>query len=134
MNGTALTVDIGPGEFLDRLSILAIKAEQLGDGAGTAIRDQHDALVRQYHDAFADRPGASAWFHEIRQINACLWELEDRIRVVDAQDAPAVAADLARQICRFNDARSEVKRRIDAACGAREHDVKVYHGAAEWGH
>jgi hypothetical protein len=123
-----LVVQTAPGEFLDRLTILEIKAERIADPAKLAnVRRELD-LMRSTWDASPlaarDVAGLRA---ELKRVNETLWEIEDRIREHEAErrfDTEFV--ELARAVYRTNDRRAAIKRELNVALGSEILDEKSY--------
>jgi tetratricopeptide (TPR) repeat protein len=108
-------VPIAPGELLDRLSILQIKAQRVTDPVKlrrvqaelesvSAIRDKSLPHSEQLEELS----------RELRVINETLWQIKDDIRGADAAgDFGTSFTELAKSVYRTNDRRMEVKRRIN---------------------
>jgi len=123
-----LTVQTAPGEFLDRLTILEIKAERIADPAKLANVRRELELMRATWDAspLAAR-GIPPQVAGLKQVNQALWDIEDRIRALEAErrfDAEFV--ELARSVYRTNDRRSAIKRELNLALGSELVDEKSY--------
>jgi len=110
-----IQVPISPGELLDKITILRIKAARIGD-AGKLLNVRRElALLEQTWQRLVT---ASADLAEeeaaLEQVNAQLWDIEDRIREHEAAqrfDAPFI--ELARSVYRRNDERAAIKKRIN---------------------
>ena len=111
----AIKVEIAPGELIDKLTILEIKLERIGDPAKLQrVRIEYD-ILRAARDAempMSDRLQALA--SRLKAINGRLWTIEDDIR--DMERARSFGPDfvaLARSVYRTNDERAAVKRQIN---------------------
>jgi Family of unknown function (DUF6165) len=118
------------GEILDRISILGIKSERLEAIRRLApVRSELQALcaVRDRHLAQDERVVVLST--ELDAINRCLWDLEDRLRVLEAaQRFDAEFVESARRVYLTNDRRAAVKNQINALTGSRFLSEKIYGG------
>lgn len=116
-----ILVPISPGELVDRITILQLRADRLADpAAADHARDHLAALTAAQNRFLPPSPELDRLTAALAAVNAALWDLEDRVRALDrAGDGPAFAA-AARAIFRLNDERSRLKQRVnDAAAGTR---------------
>lgn len=122
-------IDIGPGELLDRLTILQIKANHVTDPLGRQIvGTQLDRL-----DAKRDLLPMTAEIvdleRQLKTVNSRLWSVEDDLRVCEANAAFGPEfVELARSVYKLNDERARLKGALDKAFGALPAEVKVYAG------
>ena len=123
-----ISVPVSYGELLDKISILQIKSERMGDPAKLAnVRHELDALEL----AWSAHPAAS---HDIavlraglKAVNERLWVIEDDIRIREkAQDFGAEFIRLARAVYFENDERARIKRDINLALGSQLVEEKSY--------
>lgn len=123
-----ILVPISPGELLDKITILRIKAERIGDPAKLAhVRFELELLERTWREAC----GADVATEEraLQTINERLWDIEDRIRAKEAaRSFDAQFIELARSVYIENDERAAVKKRINLALGSRLIEEKSYQG------
>jgi len=64
---------------------------------------------------------------ELKQVNAALWDIEDRIRDCErAKDFGPAFIELARSVYRTNDRRAELKRRLSELAGSAIVEEKSY--------
>lgn len=125
----AIRIDVSPGELIDKITILEIKAERIDD-AGKLVNIRHELdTLQQARAAHIDADDAQVrqLTDELRRINEALWEIEDAIRECEsAQDFGARFIDLARSVYRRNDERAAVKRQLNTALGSRLVEEKSY--------
>lgn len=118
------------GEILDKISILGIKSERLEAVRPLAhVRSELQALctIRDRHLAPDDRVAVLSM--ELDAINRRLWDLEDRLRVLEAaQSFDAEFVESARRVYLTNDRRAAVKNQINALTGSRFFSEKIYGG------
>ena len=123
-----ICVEIAPGELIDKITILEIKAERITDTAKRAnvlvelatLGDARAAAIPS--DGEIDRLAA-----ELKAVNEALWEIEDDIRDCDRDgDFSPRFVELARAVYRTNDRRAELKRAINRRLGSRLVEEKSY--------
>ncbi len=123
-----ILVEIAPGELIDKITILEIKAERIADAAQRAnalvelktLGDARAAAIPP--DGEIDRLEA-----QLKVVNEALWEIEDDIRDCDREGnfGPRFV-ELARAVYRTNDRRAELKRAINLRLGSRLVEQKSY--------
>ncbi len=123
-----LNVQTSPGEFLDKLTILEIKAARITDPGKLANVQRELELLRA---TWAASPLAardvSALVAGLRAANEALWEVEDRLRACEAErrfDAEFV--ELARTVYHTNDRRAAIKRQLNLLLGSELLEEKSY--------
>jgi hypothetical protein len=123
-----ITIPVGPGELLDKVTILEIKAAELASGAKLAhVRAELDALEPARAAAVAGAPGVRELAAELKEVNRALWRIEDDIRGCErARDFGARFVELARSVYRTNDRRAALKRRINELLDATIVEEKSY--------
>jgi len=124
-----ILVPISPGELLDKITILRIKAARITDGAKLAnVRLELELLERTWRQAGAAAPPAvAAEESALQAVNERLWTIEDEIREREAAgrfDAEFIR--LARNVYLCNDERAAIKKRINLALGSRIVEEKSY--------
>ncbi len=124
---TSITVEIAPGELIDKLTILRIKAARIANPAKVAnVVIERDLLAARWQSL----PGTDALndlVEELTAINGALWQIEDDIRDCErTQDFGPKFIELARSVYKTNDRRAAVKRAINAALGSTIIEEKSY--------
>ncbi len=122
-----ILVPISPGELLDKITILRIKAARITDAAKLAnVRLELQLLERTWRDA-CGAADLTADERALQSVNERLWDIEDRIRDKEAErrfDQEFI--ELARSVYIANDERAAVKKRINRALGSRLIEEKSY--------
>ena len=115
-----VTIDVSPGELLDRITILEIKSERLSDPDKLAnVRHALELLRGAREGALADGGELRRIEDELKLVNGSLWDIEDEIRACEAgKDFGERFVELARSVYHENDRRSRLKRRIDEILGS----------------
>lgn len=123
-----ILVPTAPGELVDKLTILRLKAEKIADAAKLANVRREQAALQETADAHlppSDR--LAALWDQLYAINARLWVIEDDIRDCErAGDFGPRFIDLARAVYRVNDERASVKKAINLHLGSRIVEEKSY--------
>jgi hypothetical protein len=124
-----ILVPVAPGELIDKITILRLKAERISDAAKRANVAHELALLTALAERAVPRAGGlDALEAELQGINAALWDIEDAIRAADARgDFGAEFVALAQAVYRMNDRRAAVKRRINLLLGSAIVEEKSYH-------
>ena len=127
----AAHVPISIGELVDKISILEIKAQRIGDPEKLAnIRRELDLLCAVQRDIGLDNSEMGEFLGELKAINLALWEIEDEIRELDSKrEFGPRFVGLAQKVYRFNDRRSQIKRLINQRFGSAIVEEKSYKGA-----
>lgn len=123
-----LNVPVSPGEFLDKLSILEIKSERMSDAAKLKnVRNELSLLRRVWSGSAYANKDIEEEYQKLRSVNEQLWDIEDRIRLKEAdKDFGQDFIDLARSVYILNDRRAASKRRLNEALGSDLIEEKSY--------
>lgn len=123
-----ITVEVSLGEFLDKLTILQIKAERIKDPAKLAnVRKELALLERTWAaSSFADKD-ISEPLGRLKAVNEALWDIEDRIRIKESEGAfDQEFIELARSVYLRNDERAAIKRELNVLLGSELVEEKSY--------
>ena len=126
--GTVLQVEVSPGELIDKITILEIKAERIGDPDKLAnVHHELRSLTATRKKALDRSPELDEFTAELRRINERLWEIEDDIRDCERKrDFGERFIELARAVYRTNDRRAAAKRSINELLGSELVEEKDY--------
>ncbi len=121
-------VEVGAGELIDKITILAIKTEKISDRAKLAnIKREIDALAPARQHLVDIYPGVEILEAELQIVNEALWIIEDEIRACEgAKDFGPTFIELARSVYIQNDKRAELKKKINLLCNASIIEEKSY--------
>jgi hypothetical protein len=123
-----ILVPISPGELIDKITILRIKAARIRDAAKVAnVRHELQLLEKTWRESGAAIAAVAADEAALERVNAALWDIEDEIR--DKELAKAFDArfiELARAVYVTNDERAAIKKRINIALGSTIVEEKSY--------
>jgi hypothetical protein len=117
-----------PGELLDKLIILEIKAERFTDPDKLRhVRLELQMLAAARDEALPARPELARLTAELKDVNEHLWEIEDEIRRCEASKSFGDRfIELARSVYRTNDHRAAPKRRVNELVGSPLIEEKSY--------
>ena len=123
-----ITVEIAPGELIDKITILEIKSARFTDAAERHHVGTELALLVAARDRAV--PGSAelaGLTTELKAVNEALWQIEDEIRLCERDEdfGPRFIA-LARSVYRTNDRRAALKRQINELLGSRLNEEKSY--------
>jgi hypothetical protein len=123
-----ILVPVSPGELLDKITILRIKSARITDAAKLAnVRHELVLLEQTWSRTIPASIDLSADERALEDVNARLWDIEDRIRDQEAErkfDAQFI--ELARAVYVSNDERAAIKKRINQALGSALVEEKSY--------
>jgi hypothetical protein len=123
-----ISIPVAPGELIDKITILRIKAARITDAAKLAnVKVELDLLEGVLA---RDVPGSDALnglTDDLLNVNETLWDVEDDIRDCErANDFGESFVALARAVYVTNDRRAELKREINTLLGSRIIEEKSY--------
>ena len=123
-----LHVPLSGGEVLDKITILEIKSERIGDAEKLKnIHNELNALRPLVDGEPFNSDEITGLFAELKAINEELWVIEDDIREQEGKrDFGQRFIDLARAVYVTNDRRADVKKRINLATGSDLVEEKSY--------
>ncbi len=121
-------VPMSPGELLDKISILRLKAEHMTNPAQLEnVRTELRALeICRVQMEARDVP-IDHLVDQLKAVNGTLWQVEDELRVCErAQDFGERFIALARSVYIHNDRRAWLKREINISLGSPLHEEKTH--------
>jgi hypothetical protein len=119
---------ISAGEMVDKITILRVKAERIGDPTKLAnVVKELGLLEAIAADALPISASLVAMTSQLTAVNAALWDIEDAIRDCERrQDFGAEFVRLARAVYFENDRRAAIKRAINHETGSELVEEKSY--------
>lgn len=124
-----LTIEISPGELLDKISILELKLLRIKDEDKLInVQKEFDTLNPQVVELFEKHDSQlQNHYLELANINGQLWDIEDWIRDCEREKRfDAEFIQLARSVYVTNDRRSYVKKIINTITGSELVEEKSY--------
>jgi len=116
------------GELADKITILEIKAERIGDAQKLVnVRTELDGLLPLWAPLADKQPEMAELKTALREANTRMWDVQDALRAKEAaQDFGDEFIALARAVARHNGDRVAVKNTINRLAGSRFVEEKQY--------
>ncbi|SDL75246.1 hypothetical protein SAMN04488568_10236 [Maricaulis salignorans] len=128
MTMTTILTAIAPGELIDKITILRIKSERIGDDA--KLKNVRTELALLNETLASDVPASDALSRldaALQAVNEELWVIEDDIRDCERDgDFGAEFIRLARAVYVTNDKRAALKKDINVLLGSNIVEEKSY--------
>lgn len=123
-----ILIEVGPGELIDKITILRIKSERMEDAAKLRnVRHELDVLTRACAENLPESPELRRLEAALKTVNEALWEIEDDIRRCEAAgDFGTRFIELARAVYKQNDKRAALKKDINLLTGSAIVEEKSY--------
>lgn len=115
--GTMRLIDPGPGELLDRFTILDLKLRYAKGSTWHWIDEQAVigakllAIRRQFPEEYEQ------WERDLHAVNEVVWFAVDAIREAEERSDTAAVAHWGLKALHGNDDRAAIIHRINTACG-----------------
>jgi len=121
-------IEVGPGELIDKITILRIKSERMSDAAKLVnVRHELSVLDKSRKENLEDSAELRRLEGELKAVNEALWVIEDDIRQCEAnKDFGQTFIDLARSVYMQNDKRAVLKKEINLLMGSSIVEEKSY--------
>ncbi len=125
---TSVSVEVSPGELIDKITILEIKLERIKDADKLANVKLDWETLSAARDAAIEPSGELERLSaELKQANERLWRIEDDIRDRERnKDFGDAFVELARDVYKTNDKRAALKREINELLGSSLIEEKSY--------
>ena len=123
-----IQIQVSAGELLDKITILEIKNERISDPKKlTNVRKELASLEAENPFDLNNWTELSALLEELRMVNSTLWDIEDQIRTCEnISDFGDTFVQLARSVYIQNDARADIKKRINILTKSNLTEEKSY--------
>lgn len=116
-----ITIPISVGELIDKISILQIKSQNT-DSPYVSEELKSLTIIANENEVFDED-----YFIQLLDVNQLLWKVEDDLRVLEKeQDFGEEFVKLARNVYKFNDIRSSIKKEINEKYNSIFSEVKIY--------
>ena len=124
----SIQIDVSPGELIDKITILQIKADKIQDISKLEnINKELELLTHSLQQSVKLTNELKSIMNELQQVNETLWVIEDKIRLHEASgkfDTDFI--ELARAVYKENDKRANLKRKINNTLGSGLIEEKSY--------
>lgn len=123
----AILIEISPGEAIDRLAILMIKAGNVKDADKLAqVRMERDVLLTCFAAVGIEVASRLSVPDKLLRVHQRLWDTENEVRQCEVEkDFGPFFLRAARRIYKYNDQRSAIKAQINKVYGLLP-EVKEY--------
>ena len=127
-----VSIRVSLGEFLDKLSILAIKLERITDNnkiehikyEHTVLQDKFESLLITNNHQIGTM---KEFYDKLKSINQEIWDIENTIRELEAKGSYGEEfIETARNIYFKNDERAAIKKEINLLYGSDMVEEKSY--------
>lgn len=128
---STISVEIAPGELVDKLTILDIKLDRLRDPAKRRNVEAERRILAKAYDELSAAEAVARLRETLLSVNEQLWDIEDQIRDCERrQDFGSAFVALARAVYKTNDRRAALKREINVALSSSLFEEKSYRSYA----
>jgi len=123
-----ISVPVSPGELVDKITILEIKAERITDEEKLQnVKTELELLVQVWETVLSDTEAILPLKETLKGINQALWDIEDQIRIKESrQEFDQEFINLARSVYVQNDQRAAAKKQINVLLGSKIKEEKSY--------
>jgi len=123
-----IQVPISPGELLDKITILRIKATRMKDADKVAnVKHELGLLEKTWKESGAAAVNLGTAEADLTRVNEKLWVIEDEIRDEErAKRFDEKFIELARAVYFTNDERAAIKKRVNTLLGSTIVEEKSY--------
>tara|TARA_Y100000589_G_C27051465_1_gene587480 strand:- start:79 stop:468 length:390 start_codon:yes stop_codon:yes gene_type:complete len=124
----SIKIDVSVGEIMDKLTILEIKADKIDDTEKLSnILKERENLLPAIALPPLQTDEIQQLAAELKQVNLRLWEIEDAIRLKEAEKCfDGEFIELARSVYFTNDQRAALKKQINLQTGSELVEEKSY--------
>ena len=122
-----ITIPVSVGELIDKLSILHVKQTKIINPEKLAYVNKEFELLYNFSSVYLNNEEISKLYHELVNTNSELWEIEDMLRVIEAEKTfDSKFVELSRSVYHTNDKRFSLKNEINERTSSEIREVKEY--------
>jgi hypothetical protein len=122
-----INVPVSVGELIDKLSILQVKKRNVSNPEKLSYINKEFELLYNLSAEYLNNMEIENLFHELVKTNSALWDIEDRLRVLEQTGKfEGEFIDLARKVYFTNDKRFELKNEINSLTSSEIREIKEY--------
>jgi len=124
-----ILAEISAGELIDKITILEIKKEKIGDiNKLKDIEKELTSLNNTLKKSITELSKIESLVIKLKTINLKLWDIENSKRLAEKNnDFDEKFIELARRVYKENDERSKVKLEINIVLGSSIKEVKSHY-------
>ena len=118
---------VSVGELIDKLSILHVKQTKITNEEKLEYINKEFELLYNLSSGYLDNSEIETLYHQLVEINSKLWDIEDRLRVIETEKRfEGEFVDYARKVYFTNDERFRLKNEINKISNSEIREVKEY--------
>ena len=118
---------VSVGELIDKLSILHVKQTKITNEEKLEYINKEFELLCNLSSGYLDNPEIESLYHQLVETNSKLWDIEDRLRVIETEKRfEGEFIDYARKVYFTNDDRFRLKNEINNISNSEIREVKEY--------
>jgi len=118
---------VSVGELIDKLSILHVKQTKITNEKKLEYINKEFELLYNLSSGYLDNPEIETLYHQLVETNSKLWDIEDRLRVIETERRfEGEFIDYARKVYFTNDDRFRLKNEINEISDSEIREVKEY--------
>jgi hypothetical protein len=118
---------VSVGELIDKLSILHVKQTKITDEKKLEYVNKEFELLYNMSSEFLSQPEIETLYHQLVETNTNLWDIEDRLRVLEVEKRfEGEFVEFARKVYFTNDERFRLKNEINKFTDSEIREVKEY--------
>ena len=120
-------IPVSVGELIDKLSILQVKKNKITNEEKLLLVNKEFELLYELSSPYLEHPEVDSLYDGLCLVNEKLWNIEDRIRVIESEQRfQGEFIDQARKVYFTNDERFELKNKINLITDSEIREVKEY--------
>ena len=122
-----VSIPVSVGELIDKLSILQVKKTKISDELKLEFVNKEFEILYNLSSVYLDDIEIESLYHQLVQINTYLWDVEDKLRVIETEKRfEGEFISLARKVYFTNDDRFRLKNEINLITSSEIREVKDY--------
>ncbi len=122
-----VSIPVSVGELIDKLSILQVKKTKISDELKLEFVNKEFEILYNLSSIYLDDIEIESLYHQLVQINSSLWDVEDKLRVIETEKRfEGEFISLARKVYFTNDDRFRLKNEINLITSSEIREVKDY--------
>jgi hypothetical protein len=122
-----VTIPIGIGELIDKLSILRVKQIMVSNQNKLEFVNKEFELLYNFSSMYLDDEQIYNIYHELVDTNSILWKIEDELRIKEKNKSfDDEFVNLARKVYITNDIRFSLKNKINELFNSEIREQKDY--------
>ena len=124
----SINTPVSPGEVLDKITILEIKAKNISDDLKLKnVKHELSLLLKIWNENVEKSSRISELKQQLKKVNQDLWIIEDDIRIKESKrEFDDEFIQIARSVYVENDKRAAVKKAVNLLLGSELVEEKSY--------